>query len=100
VTFLKKTLLKLRQAELRAETDTSDGMGRSISVGSDKLPALSCEPKVVDWQKASAKRKCHKKQLYRQIPPTPTFPHRFPLQLNRHPGDISDLKYLFKGHTV
>ena len=94
----QKTLFKPRKAELRAETDTSYGMGRSISVGSDKLPTLSCEPKAVDWQRASAKWKRRNKKLYHQIPPTPTFPHRFPLKLNRHPWDISSLKFLFKGH--
>lgn len=89
--------LKRQNSEQKPQ-DASYRIGRSISVGSDKLIILIYKPvqhcglaeKVWKW-------KCHTKRLYHQIPPTSTLPLRFPLKLNRHPWDISNLKYLFKG---
>lgn len=89
--FLDNTLLELTKAEPHEKnTDTSYRMGRSSSVGSEKLTTLNCDP-TLGICRGCLQRENARVRSFTVGFPTSTFPLGFPLKLNRHPWDISNL---------
>lgn len=73
-------------------TDTSYGMGRSSSVGSEKLTTLNCDP-TLGVCRGCLQRENARVRSFTVGFPTSTFPLGFPLKLNRHPWDISNVSW-------
>lgn len=78
VTFFEKHSVRINKGRaVSRDTDTSYGMGRSTSVGSDKPVALSCEPNTLDWQRGSGKWKRHIRSFILRFFPPQLFPSDF-----------------------